>query len=110
MMVGYAIKHKADCYKMLDPRTGTVYETCDIIWRKRMYYQKALTADDDKDILQPWPEGSDPKDGMLALKQQDIDVNNDKDSNDKSNNDESILDVGEGESIPVPVPLTPKVT
>eukprot|EP00957_Ditylum_brightwellii_P021900 1651557-Ditylum_brightwellii.AAC.1 len=35
MMAGYAVKHEANCYKMLDPRTGTVYKTRDIIWLKR---------------------------------------------------------------------------
>eukprot|EP00957_Ditylum_brightwellii_P002720 209034-Ditylum_brightwellii.AAC.1 len=98
MMVGYAVKHEADCYEMLDPRTGTVYKTRDIIWLKRMYYQKMLQADDNDDVLQPWPEGRDPTDGTPALKQQDIEVDLEKESN-----DESILDVvGKGEKIPVP--------
>eukprot|EP00957_Ditylum_brightwellii_P173202 13185425-Ditylum_brightwellii.AAC.1 len=71
-----------------------------------MYYQKALQAVDDNDVLQPWPEGSDPTDRMPALKQQDIDVDIDEESD-----DESIPDVvGKGEKIPVPDAPTLTVT
>eukprot|EP00957_Ditylum_brightwellii_P201230 15324682-Ditylum_brightwellii.AAC.2 len=88
MMVGYATKQEANCYEMLDPYTGTVYETCD---------QKALTAEDEEDLLQPWPEGSNPRKGLPALKQRDINVDNGKNSKNKSDDNKSILDVGEGE-------------
>eukprot|EP00957_Ditylum_brightwellii_P099834 7606323-Ditylum_brightwellii.AAC.1 len=71
-----------------------------------MYYQKVLQAVDDDDVLQPWPEGSDLTDRTLALKQRDIDVDIDEESN-----NESIPDViGKGEKIPVPDAPTVTVT
>eukprot|EP00957_Ditylum_brightwellii_P067858 5150729-Ditylum_brightwellii.AAC.1 len=113
-MVGYATKHEANCYKILDPCMGTVYETHDIIWLKCMYYKKALPVRDEDNILQTWPENSDPGVGLPVLKARDTNAidNNKSDDNDDDNNDEtkSILDIGEGENIPVSEPPTSKVT
>jgi len=43
MFVGYATNHDGDCYEMLDPTTGTIYVSRDIIWLKRMYYVEPVT-------------------------------------------------------------------
>ena len=40
MMVGYAIDHDRDCYRMWDPNKARVHEIRDIIWSKHMFYQK----------------------------------------------------------------------
>jgi len=40
MFVGYAVDHPGDCYRMYDPKTQRVHITRDIIWLKRMYYEK----------------------------------------------------------------------
>ena len=38
MMVGYALEHPGDTYRMWDPKTKGVHVTRDIIWLRRMYY------------------------------------------------------------------------
>lgn len=40
IMVGYALDHPGDCYRMYDPVTKRVHVTRDVIWLKRMYYQR----------------------------------------------------------------------
>ena len=40
MFVGYTYNHLGDWYKMYDPKTGRTCETCDVIWLKRMFYQR----------------------------------------------------------------------
>ena len=40
MFVGYALNHDGDCYRMWDPRTEGVHVTRDVIWLKRMFYEK----------------------------------------------------------------------
>jgi len=40
MFIGYAVNHPGDCYRMYDPKTRRVHITRDIIWLKRMYYEK----------------------------------------------------------------------
>jgi hypothetical protein len=53
MMVGYAIGHTSDCYKMWDPATDGIHKTCDIIWLKRMYVPKiSLNPPEDGDDIQ----------------------------------------------------------
>ena len=46
MFVGYALNHPGDCYRMWDPKTGRVHETQDIIWLKRMFYEKSMKKND----------------------------------------------------------------
>jgi hypothetical protein len=43
MMVGYALNHPGDTYRMYDPKSGGIHETRDVIWLRRMYYQKPLS-------------------------------------------------------------------
>ena len=40
LIVGYALNHHGDCYRMWNPKTNYVYETRDVIWLRRMYFQK----------------------------------------------------------------------
>jgi hypothetical protein len=47
MFAGYAMVHIGeDCYCMRDLETGGIHETRDVMWLKRMYFQKKLTAKD----------------------------------------------------------------
>jgi len=39
MMVGYALHHAGDTYRMWDKETNRVHETRDVIWLKRMYFE-----------------------------------------------------------------------
>jgi hypothetical protein len=39
MFVGYASNHKVDCYRMWNPQTKKVPETCDVVSLNRMYLQ-----------------------------------------------------------------------
>lgn len=59
MMVGYPPDHTSDCYEMWDPATGGVHTTRDIIWLKRMYFEKLIRL--------PPPE-IDTQGGDLAVK------------------------------------------
>ena len=38
MMIGYALDHGGDCFRMYNPVTSGVHETRDVIWLHRMYY------------------------------------------------------------------------
>lgn len=40
MLVRYAPSHDGDCYEMWDPIKGAVHTSRDVIWLKRMYYQR----------------------------------------------------------------------
>jgi hypothetical protein len=41
MFVAYTLNHTGNIYRMWDPTTSPVHETCDIIWmKKQMYYSK----------------------------------------------------------------------
>jgi hypothetical protein len=44
MMVGYALNHPGDTYRMWDPKTKRVHLTRDVTWLRRMFYPKALGA------------------------------------------------------------------
>jgi hypothetical protein len=46
MMVGYALKHAPDCYQMLNIETKRVMETRDVIWLRRMFYEKKPKVND----------------------------------------------------------------
>jgi hypothetical protein len=67
MFVGYALDHLGDTYRMWNPLTGGIHESCDIIWLHRMYYSKPSkpgkeiapirfsVIDDDDNELEPIP-------------------------------------------------------
>merc|ERR1712157_393211 len=40
LMGGYSKQRAADCYRMYDPITNTIYETRDVLWLGRMYFPK----------------------------------------------------------------------
>jgi hypothetical protein len=50
MFVGYALHHTGDTYRMWDPRTNRVHITRDVIWLKRMFFEK---QEDDSDMAIP---------------------------------------------------------
>ena len=58
MMVGYALNHAGDTYRMWDMKTNRVHETRDVIWLKRMYFEKEEEAQDV--VIEP-DVGVDPK-------------------------------------------------
>ena len=43
MMVGYALQHAGDTYRMWDPNTRLVHVTRDIIWLNKMFYEQTTT-------------------------------------------------------------------
>ena len=45
MFVGYVKDHVGDVYHMWDPNTNGIHKTCDIIWLRRMLFEKATKAD-----------------------------------------------------------------
>jgi hypothetical protein len=46
MFVGYALDHAGDVYHMWKPKTGWVHETCDVIWLRRMYFEKPMEQEE----------------------------------------------------------------
>jgi hypothetical protein len=46
MMVGYALDHPGDTYRMWDPRTKNVLVTRDVIWLRRMYYDPGVVPEE----------------------------------------------------------------
>jgi len=54
MFVGYSIDHEGDCYDFLDPKTGNIYTSRDVVWLRRMYYTTAV--DEEPEALLPMPE------------------------------------------------------
>ena len=44
MFVGYATGHADGVYRMWNPTTGGVHVSRDVVWLKRMYYQRVPTA------------------------------------------------------------------
>ena len=57
MMVCYALNHAGDTYRMWDMKTNRVHEMRDVIWLKRMYFEKEEEAQDV--VIEP--DGVDPK-------------------------------------------------
>ncbi len=45
-MVGHAPDHEGDCCRMWDPNTERVHQSRDVIWPRRMFYQRQLPATD----------------------------------------------------------------
>jgi hypothetical protein len=45
VFVGYAENHSHDCYRMWNPVSNKITESCDVIWLHHMYYQDDVTAD-----------------------------------------------------------------
>jgi hypothetical protein len=46
MMVGYALNHAGDTYRMWDMKANCVHETRDVIWLRRMYFENKDKAQD----------------------------------------------------------------
>ena len=44
VFVGYAIDHAEGVYRMWNPTTGRIHVSRDVVWLKRMYYQRQQTA------------------------------------------------------------------
>eukprot|EP00957_Ditylum_brightwellii_P061087 4635712-Ditylum_brightwellii.AAC.1 len=100
MFVVYATDHEGDCYKMYNPSSGIVYESCDILWLKRMYYAKRLSALDD-DELQPWSEDQDLDNNAVKVSTPaNQDTGGQEETNDDNENDQNIqIDIiSEGET------------
>jgi hypothetical protein len=56
MFVGYAKNHPGDTFRMYNPATGGIHKTHDVLWFRRMYYEKPLSPNEfqvpDDGILQ----------------------------------------------------------
>ena len=44
MFVRYADNHAGDCYRMWEPERNYIYITRDVLWLKRMYFNKQLPS------------------------------------------------------------------
>ena len=44
MFVGYALNHADGVYRMWNPMTGRIHTSRDVVWLKRMYYQRQPTV------------------------------------------------------------------
>eukprot|EP00957_Ditylum_brightwellii_P073625 5594495-Ditylum_brightwellii.AAC.1 len=94
-----------------------------------MYYLKPLVDDTDDDFLPPWPDDQNPSVGVAVpapptdadagedlptpqIEEEGMqdDENLEEEKEETSTDNESVIDVSEGESIPVLEPPTPRTT
>ena len=79
MFIGYPPNHEGDVYRMWNPVTNGVHTTRDVIWLRRMYYNKEMgqniiinpnilpdIEDDDGVTVPPW-EGEDDDDATVIV-------------------------------------------
>ena len=101
MFVGYTYNHPGDCYRMYDPKTGRTRETRDVIWLKRMFYQRPpnqreLTTESiTYDVMQEQIQDQDQE------QDQDHDQTNNQEvatQNDAIMDDSTSMEDGEGHS------------
>ena len=50
MMVGYALDHAGDCYRMYNPITKGIHQSRDIKWLNRMYF-KSVRFHNTEDLI-----------------------------------------------------------
>jgi hypothetical protein len=96
MFVGYAEDHSSDCYRMWDPKTNSVHVTRDIIWLRRMFFNKTVFGNDDFIVTLPHPVTS-INDGDFAAVDFDDDDASEKNSNIDEENGQngSVSEAGE---------------
>jgi hypothetical protein len=75
MFVGFPENHGNDCWSMYNPKTKGVHTTRDVVWLRRMYYQKPA---DSPEIVSLHDEGEDHFEDGEGEGQ----VNNDEEDND----------------------------
>jgi hypothetical protein len=46
MFVGYALDLDGDVYQMWNPKIGWVHKTCNVIWLRRMYFEKPVEQEE----------------------------------------------------------------
>jgi hypothetical protein len=64
MFVGYALDHAGDVYRMWDPNTSRVHTTRDVIWLRRMFYEKPLQNGEIAapiEFIDDWDTAEDPE-------------------------------------------------
>ena len=101
MFVGYTYNHPGDCYRMYDPKTGRTRETRDVIWLKRMFYQRppnqreltteSLTYDVTQEQNQDQDQDQDQTNNQAITTQNDVtmdDATSIEDGEGQSNNDD----------------------
>lgn len=90
MFVGYTIDHGPDCYDMLNPETGTIYVTRDIIWLQRMYNQRrSESITNDVDLVTGDGVNNNPK---VKVRESKAESSDDDDCNDAVNDGENTAD------------------
>eukprot|EP00957_Ditylum_brightwellii_P037498 2835554-Ditylum_brightwellii.AAC.1 len=75
---------------MLDSTTNIINELRDVIWLRRMYYQRPVTMDEEE--LQPWPEDVDPDYNVMEVNRTNNEV-----EQQMNNEDDELVDANEGE-------------
>ena len=99
MFVGYTYNHPGDCYRMYDPKTGRTHETHDVIWLKRMFYQRLpnqreLTTESiTYDVMQEQNQDQDQDQDHDQTNNQEVTTQNDDNMDDSTS-----MDDGEGHS------------
>ena len=105
MFVGYTYNHPGDCYRMYDPKTGRTRETRDVIWLKRMFYQRPpnqrelttesitydVTQEQNQDQDQDQGQDQDQTNNQANTTQKDVtmdDATSIEDGEGQSNNDD----------------------
>ena len=83
MMVGYALQHTGDTYRMWDPNTNRIHTTRDIIWLKRMFYPKIIRPEVSTGVDNEAGEGLEVR---IESSGEGVE-SNDKDDSEEANNE-----------------------
>jgi hypothetical protein len=96
MFVGYAEDHSSDCYRMWDPKTNSFHVTRDIIWLRRMFFNKSVFGKDDFIVTLPHPVTSVNDNDYAAVDFEDDDSIEKNRNNDEENGQNgSVSEAGE---------------
>jgi hypothetical protein len=90
MFIGFPENHDGECWLMYNPKTRGVHATRDVVWLRRMYYQKAIQAPEIVPITEE--ESSEDGEGGILNSEDDADsvsqtgeANQDSDNNEDTN-------------------------
>jgi len=91
MFIGYATDHDGDCYRMWNPKTNRVHETRDVVWLRRMFYEKVEGAQLPSPPLEPME--------VITENDNEIDVVNDEpdDNNEEPEQPEEVEQIDDDE-------------
>jgi hypothetical protein len=96
MFVGYTSDHPGDCYRMFDPKTNGIRVTRDVIWLKRMFFNKPSNNRElitDEVMFEVTRDGS-----VIALDEQEENEQDQEQEQNEPNDNDNPTEILEDES------------